>query len=383
MADMFDKEELSIVSGLFPNTLAIAEAEKLGQQEAAYKRFSGAAGTQNPFAGLAGLSGMFGTAAGQELRGLAGAQSPTMQLVSLRDRAAKQFDTSTPEGLVQMAQFLNQQGDAAGARQAIMVAQGQAQRGAALGKTQEEVRLMGREIKEIGVPGSTELVQKAVVDKDGNVLRMLGSPYSRFTTKQNISVDAKGETKFVEQLGKNDAETVTEAMKTRATALSTIGSLQKLNALNNQELISGTLATGRVGAANLLATLGLASPSDVNRIATSQQYDKVAKDVIFQTLGGKLGAGFSNEDRRFIEALIPQLETSPEARRQLISYMIDKNKLIVDETTRLENYGRANKGLGGFDYKIPRETLAPPASKPQFTREELEAALKKKLQEGK
>lgn len=378
MADMFDKEELSIVSGLFPNTLAIAEAEKLGQQEAAYKRFSGAAGTQNPFGGLAGLSGMFGTAAGQELRGLAGVQSPTMQLVSLRDRAAKQFDTSTPEGLVQMAQFLNQQGDAAGARQAIMVAQGQAQRGAALGKTQEEVRLMGREIKEIGVPGSTELVQKAVVDKDGNVLRMLGSPYSRFTTKQNISVDAKGETKFVEQLGKNDAETVTEAMKTRATALSTIGSLQKLNSLNNQELISGTLATGRVGAANLLATLGLASKDDVEKIATSQQYDKVAKDVIFQTLGGKLGAGFSNEDRRFIEALIPQLETSPEARRQLISYMIDKNKLIVDETTRLENYGRANKGLGGFDYKIPRETLAPPASKPQFTREELEAELEKR-----
>lgn len=375
---MFDKEELSIVSGLFPNTLAIAEAEKLGQQEAAYKRFSGAAGTQNPFAGLAGLSGMFGTAAGQELRGLAGAQSPTMQLVSLRDRAAKQFDTSTPEGLVQMAQFLNQQGDAAGARQAIMVAQGQAQRGAALGKTQEEVRLMGREIKEIGVPGSTELVQKAVVDKDGNVLRMLGSPYSRFTTKQNISVDAKGETKFVEQLGKSDADTVTEAMKTRATALSTIGSLQKLNSLNNQELISGTLATGRVGAANLLATLGLASKDDVAKIATSQQYDKVAKDVIFQTLGGKLGAGFSNEDRRFIEALIPQLETSPEARRQLISYMIDKNKLIVDETTRLENYGRANKGLGGFDYKIPRETLAPPASKPQFTREELQAELEKR-----
>lgn len=371
MADMFDKEELSIVGGLFPNTLAIAEAEKLGQQEAAYKRFSGAAGTQNPFGGLAGLSGMFGTAAGQELRGLAGVQSPTMQLVSLRDRAAKQFDTSTPEGLVQMAQFLNQQGDAAGARQAIMVAQGQNRRGLEAEKLQGEIGIQGREIKEIGV--SPELVQKAVVDKNGNVIRTLGSPYSRFTSKQNISVDAKGETKFVEQLGKNDAETVTEAMKTRATALSTIGSLQKLNSLNNQELISGTLATGRVGAANLLATLGLASKDDVAKIATSQQYDKVAKDVIFQTLGGKLGAGFSNEDRRFIEALIPQLETSPEARRQLISYMIDKNKLIVDETTRLENYGRANKGLGGFDYKIPRETLAPPSTAPKgdFTREQL------------
>jgi hypothetical protein len=54
--------------------------------------------------------------------------------------------------------------------------------------------------------------------------------------------------------------------------------------------------------------------------------------------------------------------------------MIDKNKLIVDETTRLENYGRANKGLGGFDYKIPRETIAPPstATKPEFTREQLQ-----------
>lgn len=142
---MFDKEELSIVGGLFPNTLAIAEAEKLGQQEAAYKRFSGAAGTQNPFAGLAGLSGMFGTAAGQELRGLAGAQSPTMQLMSLRDQASKQFDTSTPEGLVQMAQFLNQQGDAAGARQAIMVAQGQTQRMATLQKTEAETQKALRE----------------------------------------------------------------------------------------------------------------------------------------------------------------------------------------------------------------------------------------------
>ena len=254
-----------------------------------------------------------------------------------------------------------------------MVAQGQNRRGLEAEKLQGEIGIQGREIKEIGV--SPELVQKAVVDKNGNVIRTLGSPYSRFTSKQNISVDAKGETKFVEQLGKNDAETVTEAMKTRATALSTIGSLQKLNSLNNQELISGTFATGRVGAANLLNTLGLASPADVTRIATSQQYDKVAKDVIFQTLGGKLGAGFSNEDRRFIEALIPQLETSPEARRQLISYMVGKNQLIVDETTRLENYGRANKGLGGFDYKIPRETIAPPspATKPQFTRDQLEA----------
>jgi hypothetical protein len=382
MADMFDKEELSIVSGLFPNTLAIAEAEKLKQQEAAYKRFSGAAGTQNPFAGLAGLSGMFGTAAGQELRGLTGVQSPTTRLASLREQAAQQFNPNSPDGLVQMAQFLNQNGDSAGARQAIMLAQGQNRRGLEAEKLQGEIGIQGREIKEIGV--GPELVQKAVVDKNGNIIRRVGEPYSRFSQKTtNITNLPAGETEFVKKLGKNDADTVTDTMKTRATALETIKSLEQLKSLSNQELITGTLATGRVGAANLLATLGLASKADVARISTSQQYDKIAKDVIFQTLGGKLGAGFSNEDRRFIEALIPQLETSPEARRQLISYMIDKNTLVVNEATRLENYGRDKNSLKGFDYKIPRETLAPPASKPQFTRQELEAALEKKLQEGK
>lgn len=313
-------------------------------------------------------------ALGEGLAPLLGGQDPEMAKATMARQLASQFDITSAEGLRQYAQALAQNGAPDLAQLAVQRADQMATTGLKQGKLSEETRLMGREIKEIGVPGNPELVQKAVVDKDGNIIRTISEPYSRFTTKQNISVDAKGETKFVERLGANDAETVTEAMKTRATALSTIGSLQKLNSLNNQELISGTFATGRVGAANLLATLGLASKDDVSRIATSQQYAKVAKDVIFQTLGGKLGVGFSNEDRRFIEALIPQLETSPEARRQLISYMIDKNKLIVDETTRLENYGRANNGLGGFDYKIPRETIAPPstATKPEFTREQLQ-----------
>jgi hypothetical protein len=383
MADMFDKEELSIVSGLFPNTLAVANAEKQQQQNLAYQRFSNAAGAQNPFGGLAGLQGMFGTAAGQDIQGVMGVQSPATKLAALREQAAQQFDPNTPNGLVQMAQFLNQNGDSAGARQAVMLAQGQAQKSATFGKTMEETRILGRKEIEIGVdPKNPEMVQKALVDKDGNVLKMLGTPYSKFTQKStNITNIPPGESEFVKQLGKNDAQTVTKAMETRDTAISTLQSLAKLESLNNQQLISGTFATGRVGAANFLNTIGLASSADVSRISSSQQYDKVAKDVIFQTLGGKLGAGFSNEDRKFIEALIPQLETSADARRQLIAYMRSKQQLIADESTRLENYARSNRGLGGFEYKIPRETLAPSgsANKPEFTREQLQAELDRKL----
>ena len=194
---MFDKEELSIVSGLFPNTLAIAEAEKLGQQEAAYKRFSGAAGTQNPFAGLAGLSGMFGTAAGQELRGLTGVQSPTTRLASLREQAAQQFNPNSPDGLVQMAQFLNQNGDSAGARQAIMLAQGQAQRSATLEKTGAETARALRE--KIGTPENqaeqayyNNLLTKYPDTVEGRAIA--ADDFAKWKTAQKAKVAAAGAT---------------------------------------------------------------------------------------------------------------------------------------------------------------------------------------------
>jgi hypothetical protein len=359
MADMFDKEELSIVSGLFPNTLAVANAEKQQQQNLAYERFSNAAGPRNPFGGLAGLQGMFGTAAGQDIQGVMGVQSPTTRLASLREQAAQQFDPNTPKGLSEIAQFLNQNGDSAGARQAIMLAQGQVSKAATIGKTMEETRLLGRKEIEVGVPGNPEMVQKILVDKDGNVIQKLGSPYSRFTQKTNISVDAKGETAFAEQMGKNDAKTVTAAMATRETAVNTIKSLRQLQTLNENELISGTFASGRVGVANFLNTLGLATPTEVSRIGSSQEYQKVAKDVVMQTLGGKLGSQISDADREYVEGLVAQLETSPLARKNLLKYMVDKNLDVVKESSRLESYARKNRSLEGFDYTIPRESLAP------------------------
>jgi hypothetical protein len=149
----------------------------------------------------------------------------------------------------------------------------------------------------------------------------------------------------------------------RENATSTINSLNKLASLPDNQLITGQFATGRVGATNLLVTLGLAAPSDTNKLVSSQEYQKVAGDVILQTLGGKLGSGFSNADREFIQGLIPQLETNPNARRQLISFMQNKNQEIIKETIRLETYARQNKGLSGFEPKIPL-SVAPTQPRP-------------------
>jgi hypothetical protein len=188
-----------------------------------------------------------------------------------------------------------------------------------------------------------------------------------------VGVDVKGEEAFAKGLGELDAKAVAAARDKRDNSLAALGSLKQLNLLNQNDLISGSFASGRVGATNLLASLGLASGKDVDKLATSENYQKVAGDVILSTLGGRLGAGFSNEDRKFIQSLVPQLENSALARKQLIEFMTKKNQDIVVETSRMEDYARKNKSLSGFVPTIPIVNLQGVSNKPvnQMTRQEL------------
>lgn len=195
-----------------------------------------------------------------------------------------------------------------------------------------------------------------------------------------VNVSLSGQEKFSEKMGELDAKRVSEALTVRDNAFTTIRSLDQLATLDDQGLISGSFATGRVGATNLLNTLGLASPADQQRLASSQNYQKVAGDVILGVLGGKLGAGFSNEDRKFIEGLVPQLETSPMARRQLINFMRRKNMDIAEEATRLETYARDKNGLKGFTPKLPIGANVPATA---MSADELAKAAGGKIVNGK
>ena len=76
----------------------------------------------------------------QQLGSMFGIESPEDKLAKLRQQAMQQFDVNTPQGLAQAAQFLNQNGDAVGARQAVMAAQAQQQQVANLQKTQAQTQ---------------------------------------------------------------------------------------------------------------------------------------------------------------------------------------------------------------------------------------------------
>ena len=412
----------NIVAGLFGLT-----PEMYGEQQRRSALQEGITLAQlDPAARGAALTYGGARGLGTAIAGAMGIEDPQLKLISTRNTIAQQIDQTNPESILKGAQMLAQMGDQQGAmalaqyaRQAqgdvaqtkqrlaaAMASEAAASRErlqndpfqklvesgkytpASLAEYQrtglpadlvlyeKPEKALGANIKEIGVAESTRepvyldvnADQQFIYKKDetGKQVRVpFTGGVDRTTAKTNVGGIKlpEGESEFVKEMGKIDAKKVSEAVLARETATSTINSLNKLASLPDNQLITGQFATGRVGATNLLVTLGLAAPSDTNKLVSSQEYQKVAGDVILQTLGGKLGSGFSNADREFIQGLIPQLETNPNARRQLISFMQNKNQEIVKESIRLENYARSNRGLTGFEPKIPM-SVAPSQPRP-------------------
>ena len=377
----------SIVSGLFGLT---PQAYERQQYEQALREGQTFGTPQGLYASAAQL--------GRGIGGAMGAEDPQLKLISMRNAIFNRADPNDPDSLMAAARELapfDPQGANAVANQAreaalklSQVTKNLRERAGAdplqqliragkytpesiaeYAKTDDVSRLVTIEktnrenIKEVGVAaGSREAVyldvnndQQFVYQKgaDGKQIRV---PYfggiDRVTSSTKVEAEKK-QTEFEKILDKKDAERVDGAMTMRDNSIASLNSLERLNKLDQSALISGAFAANRVGLTNLLNTLGLTSPKDRDDLAKSENYQKTAGDVILATLGGRLGSGFSNADREFIQSLVPQLNNSPQARKQLIEFMVKKNQTIVNEATRLENYARDKKTLKGFVPTIP------------------------------
>jgi len=215
------------------------------------------------------------------------------------------------------------------------------------------------------------------IDKNGKQYR---KPFTGDVDRVTSSVTStttvlpSGPKQVVEGLGKLDVEDVKIARENKRAAVASNIALQKLTALDNQGLISGAFAASRVGATNFLNTLGLLSANDASQLATSEQYQKVGSDLVFQSLQGKLGTGISNADRDFIEKIFPRLENSAAARRELIQYLTKKNNAIIEEANAVENWLRKNNSLDGYTPKISGIYTPPSSPVSKMTDQELRDA---------
>jgi hypothetical protein len=193
-----------------------------------------------------------------------------------------------------------------------------------------------------------------VTDAQGKQVRQ---PYvggvDRTTAKVSATSQNIQEGEFSKQLGKAQADRYKSAVEARDAAIATIANYTELGKLNDQALISGAFASGRLGVANLFNTLGLTSAADSSKLASSEQYQKLAADALLATLGGKLGGQVSDSDREFVNRIVPQLENSPAARRELIAYMQKKNQKIAEEATRLIDFAENKRTLTGFVPTMP------------------------------
>lgn len=176
-------------------------------------------------------------------------------------------------------------------------------------------------------------------------------------TKPSVNITVEGEKSFAKTMGEEDAKTVVEARKLRTTAIGELNSLNEMAQRNSQNVTSGTFASGRVGVANFFNTIGLLGAADVQKLANSEVYTKSAGDLVLAKIKA-LGSNPSNADREFIVRIVPQLENSPQARAELISYLQKRANDVIRESNSLETYARQNKGLSGYVPTIPL-TISP------------------------
>ena len=129
-----------------------------------------------------------------------------------------------------------------------------------------------------------------------------------------MSVIQQQESAFSKERGQLQAKSLSEAETQAKASANAVNRLANMEQLNKGPMLTGPLAGTAIGAGQFLSSLGLLSPDSAKTLSSSEIYDKQAKDLVMQDLGGKLGAQISNADRDFIEARIPQLRNSQQAR---------------------------------------------------------------------
>lgn len=165
-------------------------------------------------------------------------------------------------------------------------------------------------------------------------------------------------------MGEDQAKALSEA-RLSATgagpALDRLNTLEKLN--NSGKLFQGPQANTTATAANFLNSVGLLSKENAASLSSSEVYGKTAKDLVLQDLNGKLGAGISNEDRAFIEAKIPQLTNSPQARTELIQKLKEIQQSKVGYYKDMISHVQKYKNLNEFDFSknMPVSAVPTPA----------------------
>lgn len=153
---------------------------------------------------------------------------------------------------------------------------------------------------------------------------------------------------FDVELAKLDAKEIDGLRDVATKASNGLSRVGEMKRLSEAGVYSGSFAEGRTGVSNFFETLGI--PLDPKKLGNSQEYMKHAKELTLSLLKEGVGNNqISNADLKFVNDTVPQLETSPQARKNLLDYIERRLQSSVDRFQQADEYARKNGGLGGFN----------------------------------
>ena len=161
----------------------------------------------------------------------------------------------------------------------------------------------------------------------------------------NIGINTEGADDFTKALMKGMA-TRYETYQSEADAAEK--AMANLNLMGNlvgqDDFYSGPFGN-QVTAVRRVATLFGADPQQV---ADAETFNKIAKDSALQVMGGSLGVGFSNADRDFVEAMVPNIENTKEGNLKIIDVQTKIQNRKIELARMAEQYAAENGTLKGF-----------------------------------
>ena len=135
-------------------------------------------------------------------------------------------------------------------------------------------------------------------------------------------------------IGELGVKTLEKIQNDAASAVDMLGQTQILTSLMNDPAFqSGALAEPKMAYKKIIEALG----GDPANVGSQEAFQAVTAQLILDKMGGSLGAGFSEGDRKFVERMAPALSTS-KIGNQLI---IQMNNAIANRKIQINDFANA------------------------------------------
>lgn len=178
----------------------------------------------------------------------------------------------------------------------------------------------------------------SAAEKKYDFLRRMGMPHEQALAeamKTGGGITIGGSEKAWEKgIGELGVKTLEKIQNDAASAVDMLGQTQILTSLmNDPNFRSGALAEPEMGYKKIIEALG----GDAANVGSQEAFQAVTAQLILDKMGGSLGAGFSEGDRKFVERMAPQLSTSQTGN----ALIIQMNNAVANRKIQINAF--ANK----------------------------------------